>query len=709
MPTNNSKTAMTNRCDVIHRESSNNDSRSNRRTIINSDNIQINNCRDEQTEQDRQIHHHRKQNQSIISSHRSSNKNNASISLGSATAKTIKTTEEHTSVVIPSRRKRRYRRRHTSFFNDDITSPIKKDTTGDTLSCNVKISMAKNEKESPVTVDITGNMPSSFKDVTALTYQRKSPTSVVLEPQQSQRLHNGEEEDVITTSTMQTMHTGMSTYLSNSDASPVESSSSSMSSPTSRPVMIIETELSNLTESQASDTDQMDHAMNIHSMDAISSRNGVTPSDQLQSSMIRLHELELKRNVLRHQRFNLEQRLYNFCSSSPSFMGRSKQPMDAIISQHSTQQQQQQQQRISLPVPLEEEEEEESSHQKKVINWRYSTDANPYAEAMILQSPALPPQTVIYTGYLNDTGRPHDDDGILQFADGQIYRGSVREGQRHGWGTNKWPDNGQTYSGEWSHNSRCGMGTHTWKDKTVTGMWKDGHLHGQVYFQWDNGAVYDGNAVNGKKEGRGVSTLSDGSVHNGHFAKGKEEGFGTLIRPDGAKYRGQFRKGLKDGYGIMLWKDRTYDGQWIKGKPHGQGRVVWSNGTVFTGEFQQGKYDGLGVYIWPSGKKFVGRWQHGIKTGHGLYTWPSGKKYDGEYRDGLKDGYGRMSWADGSTYCGGFKRDQQCGRGVQIDADGQVIHCGLWKNGRPYHGDDESEASVRTLLMPNPMHERICI
>lgn len=701
---------MTNRCDAIHTGISNNDSRPSMRTIINSDSTNYN-CQHEQTEQDRQIQYHRKQNQSIISLHRSSNNNNASISLGSATAKTTKTTEESTSafrssVGIPSYRKRRHRRRHKSFFDDDITSPIKKDTTGDTLSCNAKTTpMAKNMND---IVDITENIPSSSKDVTALSYQRKSPTSVVLEPQQSQRLHNGEEEeDIFTTSTIQSINTGMSTYLSNSDVSTVESSSSSMSSPASHPVMIIETELSNLTESPASDTNRMDNAMDIYSTDTISSRNGVTPTDQLQSSMIRLHELELKRNVLRHQRFSLEQRLYNFCSASPSFVGRSKQPMDAIVSQHSTKQQHQ----ISLPAPLEEGEEEEavSSHQKKVINWSFSTDDYPLAEAMALQSPALPPQTVIYTGYLNVTGRPHDDDGVLQFADGQIYKGSVREGERHGWGTNKWPENGQTYSGEWRHNSRCGMGTHTWKDKTVTGMWKDGHLHGQVYFQWADGGVYDGIAVYGKKEGRGVSTLSDGSVYNGHFAKGKEEGFGTLIRPDGTKYRGYFQKGKKEGYGIMLWKDRTYDGQWLEGKPHGSGRVVWSNGTVFTGQFQQGKYEGSGVYIWPSGKKFVGRWQDGVKTGHGLYTWPSGKKYDGEYKDGMKGGYGRLTWADGSTYCGGFKRDQRCGRGIQIDTDGRVIHCGLWKNNRPYHSDDESQASVGTLLMPHLMNERMCI
>jgi MORN repeat len=154
----------------------------------------------------------------------------------------------------------------------------------------------------------------------------------------------------------------------------------------------------------------------------------------------------------------------------------------------------------------------------------------------------------------------------------------------------------------------------------------------------------------------------------------------------------------------MLWKTRTYDGEWVQDKPHGQGRVVWSNGAIYTGQFQKGKYHGLGVYVWPSGKKFVGRWENGVKNGHGLYTWPNGKKYDGEYKDGLKEGYGRMTWADGSTYCGGFKRNKRHGRGVQTDLAGVVVHCGLWKDDRPFNGDPEAEKTL-TLTDADRMAE----
>mmetsp|Transcript_3295 Transcript_3295/g.3746 ORF Transcript_3295/g.3746 Transcript_3295/m.3746 type:complete len:268 (-) Transcript_3295:217-1020(-) len=259
--------------------------------------------------------------------------------------------------------------------------------------------MTKNNKETSVTFDISAGIRNqsssslSSKDVTALTYQRHSPTSVVLGSQQSQRLHNVEEDDVITTTTIQT--TEMSTDHSNNN------STSFSPSPTSRPtgVMVINTDLSNLTESStSSDNDRMDHhVMDRYSLDAIS-RTSSTPSDQLQSSMKRLHKLELKRNVLRHQRFNLEQRLYNFCTLSVS----------SVL--YPTQKQ-----RISIPaLVLKENQEEEIS--QKVINWIYSTDAKLPTEGISEQSPVVPQQTLVYTGYLNSVGRPHDDNGIIRFG-----------------------------------------------------------------------------------------------------------------------------------------------------------------------------------------------------------------------------------------------------------------------------------------------------
>lgn len=39
--------------------------------------------------------------------------------------------------------------------------------------------------------------------------------------------------------------------------------------------------------------------------------------------------------------------------------------------------------------------------------------------------------------------------------------------------------------------------------KTVTGHWAQGHLSGRCFFQWPDGATYDGDTEGGKKSGRG--------------------------------------------------------------------------------------------------------------------------------------------------------------------------------------------------------------
>mmetsp|Transcript_125882 Transcript_125882/g.187889 ORF Transcript_125882/g.187889 Transcript_125882/m.187889 type:complete len:549 (+) Transcript_125882:152-1798(+) len=374
-----------------------------------------------------------------------------------------------------------------------------------------------------------------------------------------------------------------------------------------------------------------------------------TRSTSAEPDLSRIHELEQKRLALRHQRFSLEQRLYEFCGKHVDGTG--------------------------PPLPC-----------RHVMDmpWKDKASGN----------------RLMYSGPVNDQDEPHGNDGLMKFSDGQVYRGDVRNGLRCGAGVNSWGD-GQEYNGEWKQNSRNGRGTHTWRDgRRVCGQWQEGHLNGKVYFSWPNGATYDGMVLKGKKHGRGVHTWADGRVYSGHFENGKESGFGTLTHPDGVKYRGQFKQGVKEGYGIMLWKTRTYDGEWINNKPHGQGRVVWSNGATYTGQFFEGKYHGLGVYVWATGKKFVGRWEHGVKNGHGLYQWPTGKKYDGEYKNGLKDGYGRMTWPDGQSYCGGFERNKRSGRGVQTAADGSMVYCGQWKDDHPMEPSREQKGQNPLSTVP---------
>ena len=185
-----------------------------------------------------------------------------------------------------------------------------------------------------------------------------------------------------------------------------------------------------------------------------SSRSGASSSNE--SELSRLQELEQKRLVLRHQRFNLEQRLYEFC-------GKHAEGGSPITP-------------AGRPC-------------RHVEDWAWEDTHSGLR--------------VVYTGPLNEFDEPHGARGSLEFSDGQTYIGDVRNGLRAGQGHNSWSD-GQDYVGEWKGNSRNGRGTHVWPDgRKVSGQWQNGHLNGKVYFSWPNGATYDGLVRKGKKHGRG--------------------------------------------------------------------------------------------------------------------------------------------------------------------------------------------------------------
>ena len=564
-----------------------------------------------------------------------------------------------THAALKNKQGQRQRRRHQSFFDENLNYTIESDMSYIEVS-----SKTNNLREGSFhSKEVTSNK------IEASIYRLRSSSHNAHESPQLELI-----KDVVTTNTLRTASTLASH--SSDQASALEPPqtmsdgavlvSPSLSTISHDESMVIKTEVSNLTESPSPERrDTVAKTSRFH-------EGSVTPGDQVLESITRLQELEQKRRVVRFQRFGLEQRLHNI-------------------------------RRVAMvPNTISEEEDDTDKDAKAVVNWKYKAAENLLeskgrvrnTDEKRLSSRCPVPRTIIYTGRLNAAGEPHDNNALLRFADDQIYKGSVRNGLRHGSGTNQWPD-GQTYSGEWHNDSRSGRGTHIWADgRTVTGTWKEGHVHGKVFFRWPNGAVFDGTANMGKKEGKGFATHPDGTVYNGNYSNNEKDGYGTLIRSDGVKYRGQFRNGKKEGLGVMLWHTRTYDGEWSNDKPHGQGRVVWSNGAVYTGGFRDGLYSGPGEYSWPSGKTFAGMWEDGVKHGRGVHTWPSGKVYDGQYANGVKEGYGCMTWPDGSMYCGGFRRNRRCGLGIQTDAGGGLVHCGLWKHDRPCLGIPENNHAV---------------
>lgn len=64
--------------------------------------------------------------------------------------------------------------------------------------------------------------------------------------------------------------------------------------------------------------------------------------------------------------------------------------------------------------------------------------------------------------------------------------------------------------------------------------------------------IYEGEFVNGVKEGLGVLRYNDGSYYyDGHFKNDVRDGYGRAVSDDGTKYTGYFVDEVYSGYGEL--------------------------------------------------------------------------------------------------------------------------------------------------------------
>lgn len=86
-----------------------------------------------------------------------------------------------------------------------------------------------------------------------------------------------------------------------------------------------------------------------------------------------------------------------------------------------------------------------------------------------------------------------------------------------------------------------------------TGTVNDKDLpHGSGTLRVDDGAVYDGDWLNGKRHGRGVWATVEGDIYNGSWKSGVYHGYGVFCWSDGRVYRGEYVLGNREGGGVMV-------------------------------------------------------------------------------------------------------------------------------------------------------------
>lgn len=352
-------------------------------------------------------------------------------------------------------------------------------------------------------------------------------------------------------------------------------------------------------------------------------------------------------------------------------------------------------------------------------------------------------------------GDCNNGSGLFILENGDKYNGNFKNGKFNGNGTCYYTD-GSKYTGEWEKNKPHGKGKKTLIDgREYNGWWKKGHFikedeflgkqadntenkclsgncaNGQGTMIFANGAIYNGQFINGEINGSGVCYYPDGSQYRGQWKRRLPDGYGTKSFPDGRKISGNWRKGRPlsvnsdtspsspadfsdntapfqigclsgnciNGKGVFAYPDGSlYDGNFLQHKPNNQGTFFYPNGDKYVGGFKNGYQHGYGTIFYDNGGKKQGVWRDGefinrkmtagrlgciegnCENGTGVYLYEDGVKYKGTFKDGMPSGKGLVSYPNGEKYSGQMREGAFYGIGVFTMTDGTTLK-GQWRKG----------------------------
>lgn len=141
--------------------------------------------------------------------------------------------------------------------------------------------------------------------------------------------------------------------------------------------------------------------------------------------------------------------------------------------------------------------------------------------------------------------------------------------------------------------------------------------------------------------GKAVAHYENGDTYNGEFMDGTREGRGIYAYAATIeKYDGEWKENRKHGIGRMTYaKTGEYNGFWENGKRHGEGVFKYTNGDVYSGWWKFGEKEGTGCYTFGNGMKLFGTWVAGSMA-EGKWIYPNGMFYQGKFENNKPKGQG---------------------------------------------------------------------
>ena len=211
------------------------------------------------------------------------------------------------------------------------------------------------------------------------------------------------------------------------------------------------------------------------------------------------------------------------------------------------------------------------------------------------------------------------------------------------------------------------------------GYINENNLPKKGVFYYNNGDYYEGDLMNGIREGYGYMKLKNGTIYEGDFKNNKHDGYGKLTQIDGEIFSGEWKEGKIEGKGVRHHNNGDkYIGNYVNNLKEGNGKYFFSNGNVYEGNWENGKANGFGKFIFHDGNIYEGEFKDNIIFGKGNFIMKNGDKYIGFFKNGFINGKGICENNKGEKYSGFFSNGKKHGIGKLVDRKGNVIANGLW-------------------------------
>ena len=106
------------------------------------------------------------------------------------------------------------------------------------------------------------------------------------------------------------------------------------------------------------------------------------------------------------------------------------------------------------------------------------------------------------------------------------------------------------------------MGSHV-DGERYKGSYKNGVKHGHGNWTHPDGDTYRGKFKSGVKRGRGVYTFKNGEEYKGHYKRDQQHGLGQYTFNNGEIFNGEFKNNIRDGQGYIVFRgDTIKSGVW---------------------------------------------------------------------------------------------------------------------------------------------------